>query len=59
MAFLWIRQKSDGHKLDHPRLFFDEILIEMRHIDNKIPDTTLHLYGETFSTPIMMARFLT
>ena len=37
------------------RAYFDEILIEMRHIDNKIPDTTLHLYGETFSTPIMMA----
>ncbi len=37
------------------RAYFDEILIEMRHIDNTTPDTTLRLYGETFATPIMMA----
>ena len=37
------------------RQYFDSLLIEMRHIDSVIPDTTLKLYGETFATPIMMA----
>lgn len=37
------------------REYFDEILVEMRHIDAVTPDTTLNLYGKTFSTPIMMA----
>ena len=35
--------------------YFDQILIEMRHFDGATPDLTLNLYGETFSTPIMMA----
>ncbi len=35
--------------------YFDQILIEMRHIDGDVPDLTLNLYGETFSTPVMMA----
>jgi len=37
------------------REYFDSLLIEMRHIDAVVPDTTLDLYGETFSTPVMMA----
>jgi isopentenyl diphosphate isomerase/L-lactate dehydrogenase-like FMN-dependent dehydrogenase len=37
------------------REYFDSLLIEMRHIDSVIPDTTLSLYGETFATPVMMA----
>ena len=37
------------------REYFDSLLIEMRHIDAVIPDTTLNLYGEIFSTPVMMA----
>ena len=37
------------------REYFDSLLIEMRHFDSVIPDTTLKLYGETFSTPVMMA----
>jgi len=37
------------------REYFDSLLIEMRHIDSVIPDTSLNLYGETFSTPVMMA----
>jgi isopentenyl diphosphate isomerase/L-lactate dehydrogenase-like FMN-dependent dehydrogenase len=37
------------------REYFDSLLIEMRHIDGVIPNTTLNLYGETFSTPVMMA----
>ena len=37
------------------REYFDSLLVEMRHIDAQIPDTTLTLYGQTFETPIMMA----
>ena len=37
------------------REYFDSLLIEMRHIDSVIPATTLELYGETFSTPVMTA----
>lgn len=37
------------------RAYFDEILVEMRHLDAVVPDTTLELYGETFATPVMMA----
>ena len=37
------------------RDFFDSLLIEMRHIDAVLPDTRLHLFGETFATPVMTA----
>ena len=37
------------------REYFDSILVEMRHLDAVRPDTSLSLYGESFSTPIMMA----
>lgn len=37
------------------RAYFDSLLVEMRHLDSVMPSTTLELYGETFSTPIMMA----
>ena len=37
------------------REYFDSLLIEMRHIDAVLPDTTLNLYGEVFDTPVMMA----
>ena len=37
------------------RQYFDEILVEMRHMDGVTPDTTLELYGERFATPVMMA----
>lgn len=37
------------------RAHFDSLLIEMRHFDAVLPDTTLQLYGETFDTPVMMA----
>jgi len=37
------------------REYFDSLLIEMRHIDSVLPSTTLELYGEIFSTPIMTA----
>jgi 4-hydroxymandelate oxidase len=37
------------------RAYFDSLLVEMRHIDSVIPSTSMKLYGETFSTPVMMA----
>lgn len=37
------------------REYFDSLQMEMRHIDGKKPDTTFHLYGECFDTPVMTA----
>ncbi len=37
------------------REYFDSLLIELRYIDSVIPSTTLKLYGEKFTTPIMTA----
>lgn len=37
------------------RDYFDSLLLELRYIDSVIPSTTLKLYGETFSTPVMTA----
>jgi len=37
------------------REYFDSLLLELRYIDSVIPSTTMNLYGETFSTPVMTA----
>lgn len=37
------------------RAYLDSLLIETRYMNSDIPDTTLELYGETFSSPIMTA----
>ncbi|MCL1988349.1 MAG: alpha-hydroxy-acid oxidizing protein [Firmicutes bacterium] len=37
------------------RNYFDSLLLEMRHFDAVIPDTSFTLFGEKFKTPIMMA----
>jgi len=37
------------------RDYFDSLLLEMRHIDGVLPSTKMELYGEIFSTPIMLA----
>lgn len=37
------------------REYFDSLLIEMRHIDSEIPDTTIRLFGQEFSMPIATA----
>lgn len=37
------------------RDYFDSLLLEMRHLDGREPDTGFSLYGESFSTPIMTA----
>jgi len=48
-----ISNPADANQIT--REYFDSLLIEMRHIDSVLPDTTLQLYGETFSTPVMTA----
>ena len=45
--------KGDSNQIT--RDYLDSLLIELRHFDAEIPDTTFNLYGETFSTPVMMA----
>lgn len=37
------------------REYFDSLLLEMRHLDGRKPDTSFSLYGESFSTPVMTA----
>ena len=44
-----------GDSTKFTREYFDSMLLETRHIDGVLPSTTLELYGETFSTPIMLA----
>lgn len=43
----------DSNKIT--RTYFDEILVEMRHIDAVKPNTEMTLYGKVFRTPVMMA----
>ncbi len=37
------------------REYFDKLLLEMRHIDGCLPDTTFQLWGENFTMPIATA----
>ena len=37
------------------RDYFDSLLIEFRHIDSILPDTSLNIFGEKFDTPITTA----
>ena len=37
------------------RDYFDSLLLEMRHFDAVIPDTSFNLFGHEFGTPVMMA----
>jgi len=37
------------------RNYFDSLLLEMRHFDAVIPDTSFELFGEKFKTPVMTA----
>jgi isopentenyl diphosphate isomerase/L-lactate dehydrogenase-like FMN-dependent dehydrogenase len=46
---------NPGDSTQITRDYFDSILVEMRHIDSVLPTTKLELYGETFSTPVMLA----
>jgi isopentenyl diphosphate isomerase/L-lactate dehydrogenase-like FMN-dependent dehydrogenase len=44
-----------GDSTKFTRDYFDSLLVEMRHIDGVLPSTELELYGQKFSTPIMLA----
>lgn len=37
------------------REYLDSLLLEMRHIDGRKPDTSFELYGQSFDMPIMTA----
>lgn len=37
------------------RRYYDSLLLETRHLDSIIPDTSFELFGERFTTPIMTA----
>lgn len=49
-----MREKAKDSNLI-TREYFNEIIVEMRHIDATVPSTALSLYGKTFATPVMMA----
>ena len=51
----FVEQRNAGNSDRITREYLDSLLLEMRHIDNVKPDTTFKLYGEEFTTPIMMA----
>ena len=46
-------KKRDSNQIT--RDYFDKLLLEMRHIDNVLPDTETELFGEKFSMPIATA----
>ena len=50
-----MEQNLTGNSDRITREYFDSLLVEMRHIDSKKPDTSFKLYGECFDTPIMTA----
>ena len=37
------------------RKYYDSLLLEMRHLDSVVPDTSFEVFGEKFTTPIMTA----
>jgi isopentenyl diphosphate isomerase/L-lactate dehydrogenase-like FMN-dependent dehydrogenase len=45
-------EKDDSNKIT--RECYDSYMIEYRYLDGKVADTTTELWGETFSTPIMV-----
>lgn len=48
-------EKNAGNADWITREYFDSLLLEMRHIDGKKPDTAFSLFGKNFKTPIMTA----
>ena len=46
-------ERQDSNQIT--REYFDSLLIEMRHIDSEIPDTSIRLFGQEFSMPIATA----
>ncbi len=48
-------ENNKGNSDQITRDYFESLLVEMRHIDGKKPDTLFTLFGETFRTPVMAA----
>lgn len=46
-----------GESNEITRKYFDHLLIEMRHMDNVLPQTGIELFGCKVDTPITMAAF--
>ena len=46
---------STGNADRITRNYLDSLLLEMRHIDGRKPDTSFELYGESFDMPVMTA----
>lgn len=47
--------RGDSNKIT--RDYFDRFLIEMRHLDNRLPDTEIEMFGRKLSMPIANAAF--
>lgn len=50
-----VNEAGDSNRIT--RQYYDSLLIEMRHIGGVLPNTSLSLFGQTFSTPIASAAF--
>lgn len=50
-----MNEKGWGDSDRITRDYFDSLLLEMRHLDGREPDTSFTLYGESFATPVMTA----
>ncbi len=48
-------RRGDSNKIT--RDYLDSLLIETRYIGSTLPDTSMELFGEKFSTPVMLAAF--
>lgn len=50
-------KNNRGNSNQITRDYLDSLLIELRQLDCRVPDTTCKLFGETFATPVMTAAF--
>lgn len=48
-------KRGDSNEIT--RAYFDRLLIEMRHLDNKLPDTRVEIFGRRADMPITTAAF--
>lgn len=46
-----------GNSNEITRAYFEHILIEMRHLDNAVPETQMEMFGKRADMPIMTAAF--
>lgn len=49
------KAETPGNSRQYTRQYFDHIWLEQRLMDPKLPDATMELFGETFTSPIMTA----